>query len=99
MGPGVRRDDVVEVATDTPPRPRGTHAPELIRNRRPSKKSEGAGNAGRASAPIVSREKKTHEGRATGSPETHRHSLRDGFTVSFVLSPEIGLVVSVAGAA
>src|SRR5581483_11871026 len=57
--------------------------------------SEGAGNAGRASAPIVSREKKTHEGRATGSPDMHRHSLRDGFTVSFVLSPEIGLVVSV----
>jgi hypothetical protein len=30
--------------------------------------------------------------------ETIRHSLRDGFTVSFVLAPETGLVVSVAGA-
>jgi hypothetical protein len=35
---------------------------------------------------------------ATGSPVTFRHSLRDGFTVSFVLFPEIGLVVSVVGA-
>jgi hypothetical protein len=27
---------------------------------------------------------------ATGSPGSSRHSLRDGFTVSFVLSPVIG---------
>jgi hypothetical protein len=27
----------------------------------------------------------------TGSPVSHRHSLRDGFTVSFVISPVIGL--------
>ncbi len=28
---------------------------------------------------------------ATGSPGSHRHSLRNGFTVSFVLSPVTGL--------
>ena len=53
-------------------------------------KSEGAGNAGRSSAPVVLREENT-QGFATGSPKTFRHSLRDGFTVSFVVSLVIGL--------
>jgi hypothetical protein len=44
------------------------------------------------------RVKKNTQVFATGSPETFRHSLRDGLTVSFVLSPEIGLCVSVVGA-
>ena len=30
-------------------------------------------------------------GSATGGPASHRHSLRNGFTVSFVLSPATGL--------
>ena len=34
----------------------------------------------------------------TGSAEAIRHSLRNGFTVSFVLSPVIGFLVTVAGA-
>ena len=53
-------------------------------------KSEGAGNAGRSSAPVVLREENT-QGFATGSPKTFRHSLRDGLTVSFVVSLVIGL--------
>jgi hypothetical protein len=32
---------------------------------------------------------------ATGSPGSSRHSLRDGVTVSFVLSPVTGLFVTV----
>ena len=56
------------------------------------------GMPGATRAPIDSREKKNTQAFATGSPETFRHSLRDGFTVSFVLFPEIGLVVSVISA-
>gem|GEM_PF-6937833 len=41
-------------------------------------------------------QRKTHEGSHHRSAETIRHSPRDGVTVSFVLSPEIGLCVSVA---
>ena len=35
--------------------------------------------------------KKTRELVTTGTPEASRHSLRDGFTVSFVLSLVTGL--------
>ena len=35
--------------------------------------------------------KKTRELVTTGTPEANRHSLRDGFTVSFVLSLVTGL--------
>jgi hypothetical protein len=55
-------------------------------------RQEGAGNAGCIDAPAALRAKnKMH---ASKSPQVHRlprHSLRDGFTVSFVLSPETGL--------
>jgi hypothetical protein len=50
-------------------------------------------------APIASRaSKKAHERSHHRSAAIIRHSLRDGFTVSFVLAPETGFVVSVAGA-
>jgi hypothetical protein len=65
-------------------------SPELCRNGAPSK-PEGAGNAGCTDAPAALRAKEKH---ASKSPQVHRltrHSLRDGFTVSFGLSPEIGL--------
>ena len=40
--------------------------------------------------------RRAHELEVTTGTANHRHSLRDGFTVSFVLSPETGLFVSVA---
>jgi len=44
-------------------------------------------------APAASRAKmKKHTSKSTtGSPVSHRHSLRDGFTACFVISPVIGL--------
>jgi hypothetical protein len=42
--------------------------------------------------------RKAHERSHHRSAAIIRHSLRDGFTVSFVLAPETGFVVSVAGA-
>jgi len=39
---------------------------------------------------------KKHEVVTTGSPVSARHSLHNGFTVSFVLSPVTGLIVTVA---
>jgi hypothetical protein len=39
--------------------------------------------------------KKAHERSHHRSAEINRHSLRDGFTVSFVLAPETGLFASV----
>jgi hypothetical protein len=59
--------------------------------------SEGAGNAGRRCARsrawcVVSTRVSHH-----GHTENTRHSPRNGFTVSFVLFPVIGLVVTVAG--
>jgi len=42
--------------------------------------------------------KKTHELVTTGPPKTIRHSLRDGVTVSFVISPVCrALIATVAG--
>jgi hypothetical protein len=67
-------------------------APELCWSFR-ALKSEGAGNAGCAPHPrsrVQSCAKKAHE--HTGSAEAIRHSLRNGFTAYFELSPAIGLV-------
>ena len=57
---------------------------------------EGAGNAGRSNRPQP-RVRKWKSTRASHHrfAVTIRHSLRDGVTASFALSPEIGLVVSV----
>jgi hypothetical protein len=61
----------------------------------PSWNKEGAGKAGCRLHPWIPCNKK-HGGRTTGSTENIRLSLRDGFTVSFVLSPVIGLLATVA---
>jgi hypothetical protein len=56
-------------------------------------KSEGRGECRMHAAPAVpcaKKVKKAHE--HTGSAEAIRHSLRNGFTAYFVLSPAIGLV-------
>ena len=58
---------------------------------RPSR--EGAGNAGCPMRPWFRAKK--HEVVTTGSPVSARHSLHNGFTVSFVLSPVTGLIVTV----
>jgi hypothetical protein len=39
---------------------------------------------------------KKHEVVTTGSPDSTRHSLHNGFTVSFVLSPVTGFIATVA---
>jgi hypothetical protein len=85
MGPCVRRDD--DAHTSTFPR---RMAPEFCNNLTPQ---EGAGNAGCAMHPQPRVEKINHTSVVTtGFTGITRHSLRDGFTVSFVLSPVIGLV-------
>jgi hypothetical protein len=56
----------------------------LLRN------EEGAGNAGCRSHPWAPCNKK-HGGRTTGTAGAFQHSLRDGFTAYFVLSPVTGL--------
>jgi hypothetical protein len=38
---------------------------------------------------------KKHEVVTTGSPDSARHSLHNGFTVSFVLSPVTGFIATV----
>src|SRR5665213_2443480 len=53
-------------------------------------KKEGAGNAGCPMHPWFRAKK--HEVVTTGSPDSTRHSLHNGFTVSFVLSPVTGLL-------
>jgi hypothetical protein len=59
---------------------------------------EGAGNAGRAMRPQPRMQnKKAYERSHHGHTDNTRHSLRDGFTVSCVLFPVIGFVVTVAG--
>jgi hypothetical protein len=45
-------------------------------------------------APVVSCKESTRS--STGSPDSRRHSLRNGFTVSFALSPVTGLIATVA---
>jgi hypothetical protein len=75
----------------TPSRSRGLISPSFARTSFPPT-SEGAGNAGCTLHPrsrVQVTRKCAHE--HTGSAEAIRHSLRNGFTVSFVLSPAIGL--------
>ena len=74
MGPGVRRDDERHS--------RDSICPSFSNIARP--KSEGAA---RPSKTVGAKMRLVV---ATGSPGSSRHSLRDGFTVSFVLSPVIG---------
>jgi hypothetical protein len=61
--------------------------------------SEGAGNAGRFNAPAALRAEKKH---ASKSPQVRRKRSgiprANGFTTYSVLSPAIGLVVTVIGA-
>jgi hypothetical protein len=63
----------------------------------PSKKREQGMPDARRTRSLVREERKRTSSHHRFA-ETFRHSLRDGFTVSFVLAPETGLVVSVAGA-
>src|SRR5665213_2131262 len=56
-------------------------------------KKEGAGNAGCPMHPWFRAKK--HEVVTTGSPDSTRHSLHNGFTVSFVLSPVTGFIATV----
>jgi hypothetical protein len=54
---------------------------------------EGAGNAGRSMRPQPRvQNKKAHEHSHHGHAGYTRHSLRNGFTVSFVIFPVIGLL-------
>jgi hypothetical protein len=79
-------------ATSTPQYSRDAIAPESCMHL-DAPKSEGAGNAGRVSAPAASRAKNKKHGELVH----HGHTATSGIpramvlTVSFVLSPEIGL--------
>jgi hypothetical protein len=67
------------------------NAPELCLNHVPLI-TEGAGNAGSTIAPAaLCANEKAHKQSHHRYAETTRHSLRDGFTVCFVLSPVTGL--------
>src|SRR4029077_12497302 len=78
--------------TATTPRSRGAMCPSCARTVRP-KKSEGAGNAGRAMHPQPRVQmKKVHEHSHHGHTGTTRHSPRNGFTAYFALSPVTMLV-------
>jgi hypothetical protein len=72
-------------------------APGVIQLRHPPSKIEGAGKTGCALHPAVSRaiahRERAHE--HTGSAETLRPSLRNGFTAYFVLSPVNGSFATV----
>jgi len=71
--------------------PAAQESPEF-RQTSPSKRSEGAGNAGRAMRPQPCVQKvKAHKHSHHGHTGTFRHSPRNGFTVSFVLFPGTGL--------
>jgi hypothetical protein len=62
-------------------------APEVLQ-KLSAHKTEGAGNAGRSLHPQPRvRNKKAHEHSHHGHTGLTRHSPRNGFTVSFVLSP------------
>ena len=59
----------------------------------PAQEKEGAGNAGCPMHPWFRAKK--HEVVTTGLPDSTRHSLHNGFTVSFVLSPVTGFIATV----
>jgi hypothetical protein len=73
------------MTADAVPHSRGIIGPSLANS--PPSKSEGAGNAGcwPHPQPCVQM-KKARKQVTTGSAETVRHSLRDGFSGCFVLS-------------
>jgi hypothetical protein len=75
--------------TDTASRSRRGLAREFYLNFPSPEKSEGAGNAGRSMRPRPRVRNKTKHTSivTTVTPEITRHSPRNGFTVSFVLSP------------
>jgi hypothetical protein len=75
---------------DTLPRSRHANAPEFCINHSRHHRKEGAGNAGCPMHPWFRAKK--HEVVTTGSPVSTRHSLHNGFTVSFVLSSVTGLL-------
>ena len=64
-----------------------------VRGRCPSREQEGAGNAGCQAAPaaLCAKSGSTQAWSHHRYAETFRHSLRDGFTVSFALFPGTGL--------
>src|SRR5438046_586551 len=72
-------------------------SPELCTNLSPFE-TEGAGNAGRSMRPKPRVPNKTKHTSVvtTVTPEITRHSPRNGFTVSFVLSPVTSLFDTVA---
>ena len=92
MGPGVRRDDVDRYVFAISPR----IAPEACR-KLPALINRGRREDRVLAAPAVSRadcaKQNAHE--HTGSAETLRPSLRNGFTAYFVLSPVNGLLATV----
>src|SRR5258706_6426330 len=77
---------------DMHPHSRGAMRPRFCKNRSP-RKTEGAGNAGRAMHPQPRVQmKKVHEHSHHGHTGTTRHSPRNGFTAYFALSPVTRLV-------
>src|ERR1700676_3910748 len=90
MTAGIRISNSASLV-NTASRSRGPQAPRFARNFL-ALRSEGAGNTGCALHPrsrVQKCTKKAHE--HTGSAEAIRHSLRNGFTAYFVLSPATGL--------
>ncbi|SHN79164.1 hypothetical protein SAMN05444170_3934 [Bradyrhizobium erythrophlei] len=91
MGDASRRMEQTRLRT-----PAALSHPSLYQNIVP-RQSEGAGNAGRSDRTRSFVCRKTHVV-TTGEPRNTAFPARMVLTVSFVLSPEIGLVVSVPGA-
>jgi hypothetical protein len=71
-------------------RPRRSHV-RVFEKQRPSKKSEGAGNAGRQMRTRSFRVKENTRVVTTGSPDDPGTPCANGFNGCFVLSPVIGL--------
>src|SRR5947207_4657981 len=82
--------------SNKPPRSRGAMGPSFAKPI--AQKSEGAGNAGCTMHPQPRVRNKTKHTSVvtTVTPEITRHSPRNGFTVSFVLSPVTSLFDTVA---
>jgi hypothetical protein len=78
---------------DTPPPSRGAERVRVLISVCAPSRTEGAGNAGSVSAPTApcTKEKSTRASVTTGSPKHSGIPCANGFTVSFVLFPAIGL--------
>jgi hypothetical protein len=82
---------LLATTSGTPSRSRRAFSREFCLERLPSS-LEGAGNAGRLMRPQPRVQSRKHTSSHHGHTGITRHSPRNGFTVSFVLSPVTGLV-------